>query len=448
MALIKCSDCGKDVSDKAAACIHCGCPIEKARNSIECEKCGAIYSSDDECCPFCNHHTKEIAVLVEKTETLTTNTVDKAFKPKKMNKAISIIAVVFFTLCVAGGGAWLYYDNIYLVNEKYTDLYTNFSTTSPNASDIKNVDFIMERNKEYKDIILFASLIENLQKTQNNPEQRIHSKSKEICEKLIKNSNGLPTTNLEKVLIRETNCIDLLVAQTYYDYAVSELEQKGIKLNKLFSNSFTDKLNTDTDIKIKYATALHNFANGNFSGASKTLEEIPDYEQAPIVIEYIKKYLALQGIWGNDERWIVFDGFYVKYFVSPNTPYWDFWWESSYFFDDENLILNKADFMKLELSDNIITGEIIDATYNAYYKNASFKYTKITENTFYKLPEKTQVRKEPMIGMTKVEAENSSWGKPEKINETTTKYGTREQWVYSENRYLYFDDGILSGIQD
>lgn len=27
MALIKCSECGKKVSDKAASCVHCGCPI-------------------------------------------------------------------------------------------------------------------------------------------------------------------------------------------------------------------------------------------------------------------------------------------------------------------------------------------------------------------------------------------------------------------------------------
>ena len=28
MALIKCPDCGNEVSDKAKACIHCGYPIE------------------------------------------------------------------------------------------------------------------------------------------------------------------------------------------------------------------------------------------------------------------------------------------------------------------------------------------------------------------------------------------------------------------------------------
>ena len=27
MALIKCAECGKEISDKAAACVHCGCPI-------------------------------------------------------------------------------------------------------------------------------------------------------------------------------------------------------------------------------------------------------------------------------------------------------------------------------------------------------------------------------------------------------------------------------------
>ena len=29
MALIKCNECGKDISDKANVCIHCGYPLEK-----------------------------------------------------------------------------------------------------------------------------------------------------------------------------------------------------------------------------------------------------------------------------------------------------------------------------------------------------------------------------------------------------------------------------------
>jgi len=29
MALIKCNECGKEISDKASVCINCGCPIDK-----------------------------------------------------------------------------------------------------------------------------------------------------------------------------------------------------------------------------------------------------------------------------------------------------------------------------------------------------------------------------------------------------------------------------------
>ena len=50
--------------------------------------------------------------------------------------------------------------------------------------------------------------------------------------------------------------------------------------------------------------------------------------------------------------------------------------------------------------------------------------------------------------MTKDEVLNSTWGQPEDINKTTTKYGTREQWSYSGYRYIYFEDGIVTSIQD
>lgn len=54
----------------------------------------------------------------------------------------------------------------------------------------------------------------------------------------------------------------------------------------------------------------------------------------------------------------------------------------------------------------------------------------------------------PYIGMTKDEALKSTWGKPKDINKTTTKYGTDEQWVYNGNKYLYFENGILTTIQN
>ena len=51
------------------------------------------------------------------------------------------------------------------------------------------------------------------------------------------------------------------------------------------------------------------------------------------------------------------------------------------------------------------------------------------------------------IGMSKEDVLASMWGKPRKINTTTTARGTREQWVY-DGGYLYFDDNTLTAIQN
>lgn len=52
------------------------------------------------------------------------------------------------------------------------------------------------------------------------------------------------------------------------------------------------------------------------------------------------------------------------------------------------------------------------------------------------------------IGMTQKEILNSNWGKPKDINKTTTAYSVHEQWVYDGFKYLYFEDGILTTIQE
>lgn len=53
-----------------------------------------------------------------------------------------------------------------------------------------------------------------------------------------------------------------------------------------------------------------------------------------------------------------------------------------------------------------------------------------------------------VIGMTQQEVLDSCWGNPLKINRTTTVYGVSEQWVYDNYNYLYFEDGILTAIQN
>lgn len=40
MALIKCPECGREISDKSKICIHCGYPLENEKDKKElCVKC-------------------------------------------------------------------------------------------------------------------------------------------------------------------------------------------------------------------------------------------------------------------------------------------------------------------------------------------------------------------------------------------------------------------------
>ena len=58
MAMIFCTECGKEVSDQAAACPGCGCPIKKA-NVLFCTKCGNEISIDAISCPACGAPTQK-----------------------------------------------------------------------------------------------------------------------------------------------------------------------------------------------------------------------------------------------------------------------------------------------------------------------------------------------------------------------------------------------------
>lgn len=51
------------------------------------------------------------------------------------------------------------------------------------------------------------------------------------------------------------------------------------------------------------------------------------------------------------------------------------------------------------------------------------------------------------IGMSEQDVLDSSWGRPRKVNRTTRASGTAEQWVY-DGGYLYFDNGVLTSIQN
>lgn len=107
MALIKCPECGKKISDKSKACIHCGCPIEDA----VVENVGVA---------------EQVPVNTEKKEKLK-KVVDKA-RLKKIAiiassavGAIAIIAILLFFLILKPtyeDATVIYNDAVAIYNEK------------------------------------------------------------------------------------------------------------------------------------------------------------------------------------------------------------------------------------------------------------------------------------------------------------------------------------------
>lgn len=112
--------------------------------------------------------------------------------------------------------------------------------------------------------------------------------------------------------------------------------------------------------------------------------------------------------------------------------------------------LTKINWIELdkETIDKVLTNnkEFLDF-YIKYKNDVYYKRCDEEHNISGKYSSSSETKKlEPKIGMTKSEVLNSTWGSPKKKNITENSYGTHEQWVYSGNRYIYFDNGIVTSI--
>lgn len=52
-----------------------------------------------------------------------------------------------------------------------------------------------------------------------------------------------------------------------------------------------------------------------------------------------------------------------------------------------------------------------------------------------------------VIGMT-TEQCRAAWGAPQRINRSTYSFGVHEQWCYGGHNYLYFEDDVLTSVQN
>ena len=65
MAIIKCPECGHQISDKAPVCPSCG--VQIAGKLTKCPQCGDVYFKDQEMCPSCHHVTMDTTSMQRPT---------------------------------------------------------------------------------------------------------------------------------------------------------------------------------------------------------------------------------------------------------------------------------------------------------------------------------------------------------------------------------------------
>lgn len=120
MALIKCPECGKEISDKAPACIHCGYPLDSDTEALsntnkmsekeideaerisrwECKVCGFIHEGEfePEKCPICkvsSEHFEMIDSIIKSKAEILKETDCNAEEEKNFSKNVSYTRVAY-----------------------------------------------------------------------------------------------------------------------------------------------------------------------------------------------------------------------------------------------------------------------------------------------------------------------------------------------------------------
>lgn len=267
-------------------------------------------------------------------------------------------------------------------------------------------------------------------------------------------------------------------SEMYYLSGIEERKKENFDESLLYFEKANNYSDTEEQIKeTKYQQAIKLYKMGEFEKAKQKLNELGDYKEVTKIINEIEIMLKYQGIWftnfsagGNIEYWngkkleltqdsymiIIINGWNMDTYIFSDIPvikYNEFKiknakycriYEDNIKLEEENIRVYAKDTGKeattyFEMQNDFLVSKLVEtnATYQIYARyNNDANSLKIEE------------LEKPRIGMTKTEVKNSTWGKPTKINKTTTSYGVHEQWCYSNYKYIYFENGVVTSIQE
>lgn len=266
---------------------------------------------------------------------------------------------------------------------------------------------------------------------------------------------------------------DKRIIESYYLYAKYKIESNDYKsaidlLEKCID--YKDSKELQIDSKYNYALKIK---TSNEKESINILNEISDYKDSKDIIDKYNYEHRFDGTYsdkgssglGYQKRYII-NGLPSKIstysYDTRETTYGDDKYSAGYSaLVSVELKCNEDYTICTSEDDNFfrtyIFGDdkIIYKPHNKKPKSWDLDYIDM-EYTYYKISDETDLPKErtkigsakPQIGMTADEVKKSSWGKPQKINKSTYEWGTTEQWVYSNNRYVYFKNGKVTSISE
>lgn len=192
MAIIRCPECGHQISDRAPICPSCG--VEISGKITKCKQCGNVYFNDKDRCPNCNAANIPQQTTVQQTPATTTSvqqlpaaagTPVGGNRPKKNNSLRIAAFVISLAIC---GGCYYFYRNA--ENEKQEEAY-RIAMSSDDPILLQNfLNNYKDAPQAEKDSV--TARIDMLQKNDEEWNNAVASGSKTVLEEYISNHPDSP----------------------------------------------------------------------------------------------------------------------------------------------------------------------------------------------------------------------------------------------------------------
>ena len=209
MALIICSECGQQISDKASVCIHCGCPVTKNKT---CPECGNIVNEEEAVCKICGFPFEKQPEVSKKIEnkTLIANQTGDLLTEKT---AVELINYIQFSVAKIING-----KSKGLLEDEFNSVINNINPTSLQDSELISA----------YDLLL--STLTELKLNENQREQTI-----KILEQKKKNAVTNCLNSFGSIFVPGINPLSMLASTAYtgisavlnYRRAVNEVIIEG-----------------------------------------------------------------------------------------------------------------------------------------------------------------------------------------------------------------------------